>query len=159
MPRTRRRHVLLAAVLALGAIAATDAAISPADPLPAVVSGIDAGDFRGATAQIDAALAKPGLDDRTRADLEFQRERMRRIRLDFTLSADQARAKLRESIPNLREDEFQRWTKANLLEHMVIDGTPWYFNRSVSNLFRVSPEAMARRATPFPRNDGPMENA
>ena len=159
MPRTRRRHVLLAAVLALGAIAATDAAISSTDPLPAVVAGIDAGDFRGATSQIDAALAKPGLDNRTRADLEFQRERMRRIRLDFTLSADQARAKLRESIPDLREDEFQRWTKANLLEHMVIDGTPWYFNRSVSNLFRVSPEAMARRATPFPRNDGPMENA
>lgn len=159
MPRTRRRHVLLAAVLALGAIAATDAAISSTDSLPAVVAGIDAGDFRGATAQIDAALARQGLDDRTRADLEFQRERMRRIRLDFTLSADQARAKLRESIPDLREDEFQRWTKANLLEHMVIDGTPWYFNRSVSNLFRVSPEAMARRATPFPRNDGPMENA
>lgn len=159
MPRTRRRHVLLAAVLALGAIAATDTAISSADPLPAVVAGIDAGDFRGATSQIDAALAEPGLDDRTRADLEFQRERMRRIRLDFTLSADQARAKLRESIPDLREDEFQRWTKANLLEHMVIDGTPWYFNRSVSNLFRMSPEAMARRATPFPRNDGPMENA
>jgi len=159
MPRTRRRHVLLAAVLALGAIAATDAAISSGDPLPAVVAGVDVGDFRGATAQIDAALAKPGLDDRIRADLEFQRERMRRIRLDFTLSADQARAKLRESIPDLREEEFQRWTKANLLEHMVIDGTPWYFNRSVSNLFRVSPEAMARRATPFPRNDGPMENA
>ncbi|MET3930843.1 transglutaminase-like putative cysteine protease [Lysobacter sp. OAE881] len=159
MPRTRRRHVLLAAVLALGAIAATDAATSSTDPLPAVVADIDAGDFRGATSQIDAALAKPGLDDRTRVDLEFQRERMRRIRLDFTLSADQARAKLRESIPDLREDEFQRWTKANLLEHMVIDGTPWYFNRSVSNLFRVSPEAMARRATPFPRNDGPMENA
>ena len=159
MPRTRRRRVLLAAVLALGAIAATDAAISSADPLPAVVAGIDAGDFRGATSQIDAALAKPGLDDRTRADLEFQRERMRRIQLDFTLSADQARARLRESIPDLREDEFQRWTKANLLEHMVIDGTPWYFNRSVSNLFRVSPEAMARRATPFQRNDGPMENA
>ncbi|UTA52636.1 transglutaminase-like domain-containing protein [Lysobacter soli] len=159
MPRTRRRHVLLAVVLALGAIAATDAATSSTDPLPAVVADIDAGDFRGATAQIDAALAKPGLDDRTRADLEFQRERMRRIRLDFTLSADQARVKLRESIPDLREDEFQRWTKADLLEHMVIDGTPWYFNRSVSNLFRVSPEAMARRVTPFPRNDGPMENA
>ncbi|MDG2519479.1 transglutaminase-like domain-containing protein [Lysobacter soli] len=159
MPRTRRRHVLLAAVLALGAIAATDAAISSTDPLHAVVADIDAGDFRGATSQIDAALAKPGLDDRTRADLEFQRERMRRIRLDFTLSADQARTKLRESIPDLREDEFQRWTKANLLEHMVIDGTPWYFNRSVSNLFRVSPDAMARRAAPFPRNDGPMENA
>ena len=163
MPRTRRRHVLLAAVLALGAVAATDAAISSnsptRDPLPAVVAQIDAGDFREATAQIDAALAKPGVDAKTRAELEFQRERMRRIRLDFTLTADQARAKVRESIPDLTEDEFQRWTKANLLEHMVIDGVPFYFNRSVSNLYRVSPEAMARRAVPFQRNDGPMENA
>lgn len=159
MPRTRRRHVLFAAILALGAMAATDAALSATDPLSDVIARIDSGDFREATARIDAALAQPGLDARTRADLEFQRERMRRIRLDFTLTADQARAKLRESIPDLREDEFQRWTQADLLEHMVIDGTPWYFNRSISNLFRVSPEAMARRATPFQRNDGPMENA
>lgn len=159
MPRTRRRHVLFAAVLALGAVAATDAAISASEPLPGVIAQIDAGDFSHATARIDAALATPGLDARTRAELEFQRERMRRIRQDFTLTADQARAKVRESIPDLREDEFQRWTKANLLEHMVIDGTPYYFNRSVSNLYRVSPEAMARRATPFQRNDGPMENA
>jgi len=159
MPRTRRRHVLFAAVLALGAVAATDAAISASEPLPGVIAQIDAGDFSHATARIDAALATPGLDARTRAELEFQRERMRRIRLDFTLTADQARAKVRESIPDLREDEFQRWTKANLLEHMVIDGTSYYFNRSVSNLYRVSPEAMARRATPFQRNDGPMENA
>ncbi|BDU17190.1 transglutaminase-like domain-containing protein [Lysobacter auxotrophicus] len=158
MPRTRRRHVLLAAVLAVGMVAGVGAA-SVDGPLPGVIAQIDAGNFRDATAQIDAALAQPGLDANTRRELEFQRERMRRIRLDFTLSADQARAKLRESIPDLREDEFQRWTKADLLEHMVIDGTPWYFNRSVSNLFRVSPEAMARRATPFQRNDGPMENA
>ena len=163
MPRTRRRHVLLAAVLALGAAAATDAAISNTAPttdlLPGVIEQIDAGDFREATARIDAALARPGVDAKTRAELEFQRERMRRIRLDFTLTADQARAKVRESIPDLTEDEFQRWTKSNLLEHMVIDGVPFYFNRSVSNLYRVSPEAMARRAVPFQRNDGPMENA
>src|SRR5690349_282095 len=109
MPRTRRRHVLFAAVLALGAVAATDAAISASDPLPTVIAQIDAGDFHNAAARIDAALAKPGLDAKTRGELEFQRERMRRIRLDFTLSADEARAKIREAIPDLREDEFQRW--------------------------------------------------
>ncbi|WP_342315760.1 transglutaminase-like domain-containing protein [Lysobacter sp. FW306-1B-D06B] len=160
MPRTRPRHVLAAAVIALAAMVATDAAITAtSSPLPEIVVRIDAGDFSGAQTRIDTALAKPGLDAATRADLEFQRERMRRIRLDFTLTADQAKAKLRESIPDLRDDEFARWTASNQLEHLVIDGTPWYFNRSVSNLFRVSPEALARRATPFQRNDGPMENA
>lgn len=160
MPRTRARHVLAAAVIALAAMVATDVAgTTRSDPLPDIVARIDSGDFHGAQARIDAALARPDLDAVTRAGLEFQRDRMQRIRLDFTLTRDQARAKLRESIPDLREDEFQRWTASNQLEHLVIDGVPWYFNRSVSNLFRVSPEAMARRATPFQRNDGPMENA
>src|SRR5688572_22389616 len=154
MLRTRPRHVLAAAVIALAAMVATDVAITATSPLTDVTARIDAGDFNGAQSRIDAALASTDLDARTRADLEFQRERMRRIRLDFTLTQDQAKAKLRESIPDLRDDEFQRWTASNQLEHMVIDGTPYYFNRSVSNLFRVSPEALARRATPFQRNDG-----
>lgn len=159
MLRTRPRHVLAAAVIALAAMVATDVAITATSPLADVAARIDAGDFNGAQSRIDTALARTDLDARTRADLEFQRERMRRIRLDFTLTQDQAKAKLRESIPDLRDDEFQRWSSSNQLEHLVIDGTPYYFNRSVSNLFRVSPEALARRATPFQHNDGPMENA
>lgn len=160
MPRTRARHVLVAAVIALVAMVATDVAgTTSLDPLPDIVARIDSGDFQGAQSRIDTALGRTDLDAVTRAGLEFQRDRMHRIRLDFTLTQEQARAKLRESIPDLREDEFQRWTASNQLEHLVIDGVPFYFNRSVSNLFRVSPEAMARRATPFQRNDGPMENA
>lgn len=157
-PRRRARRALAGAVLAVLAIstclASTDSAV-----VQPISTQIDTGDFKSADAGIDRALRRPDLPADTCQALEFQRERMRRMRLDFTLTADQARAKLRESIPDLREDEFQRWTASNQLEHLVIDGTPYYFNRSVSNLFRVSPEALARRATPFQRNDGPMENA
>lgn len=160
LPRRRAQRALVGALLVTAALAAVTAGAAPqVAVVQPVVAQVDAGDFKGAAASIERALARTDLTADTRAALEFERERMRRIRLDFTLSEAQAKAKLRESIPDLREDEFRRWTASNQLEHMVIDGTTYYFNRSVSNLFRVSPEALGRRATPFQRNDGPMETA
>jgi transglutaminase-like putative cysteine protease len=155
----RAHRALAGAVLAL--LIASGAAAAAPDPavVQPVIAQIDAGDFKGAGQRIDQALARPGLPAETHAALEFQRERMRRIRLDFNLTQAQARAKVRERIPDLRDDEFDRWTSANLLEHMVIDGEPVYFNRSVSNLFLLSPEAAARLATPRKSSDGPMERA
>ena len=44
---------------------------------------VDRGDFRGAEAAIAAALADPTLGDEPRQALAFERERMRRIGLDF----------------------------------------------------------------------------
>ena len=124
-----------------------------------VTALVDAGRFQDAGLRIDQALAQPGLDPATRDALQFQRERMRRIRLDFPLTQAQAEAKLRERIPNLRQDEFDAWTRSNHLEHLVIDGTPYYFARSVSNLFLIDAAADARLKTPRKRSDGPMENA
>ncbi len=129
------------------------------ETLSAVTAQIDAGHFQAAQARIDAAIAAGDADARTLRDLEFQRERMRRIRLDFDLTQAAANARLRERIPDLRDDEFARWTQANLLEHMVIDGETFYFNRSISNLFLLSPQAAARRATPGKSSEGPMERA
>lgn len=124
----------------------------------AVVSLVDADRFEAAHTAIDEALADDALDSRTRQALLFQRERMRRILVDFHLDADETRARLRKEIPDLTEEEFQRWTAANLLEHRMIDGRPLYFGRAVSNLFRLSPEAAARRADPMPFSEGPMES-
>ncbi|MFC5594013.1 transglutaminase-like domain-containing protein [Lysobacter niastensis] len=129
-------------------------------PIQAEVEAqVDAGDFRGAEERIDAALAAADIDADTTRALQFERERMRRIRLDFPLTEAEARQKLRERIPDLRDDEFAGWKRSNQLEHLVIDGQPYYFNRSVSNLFRISPEAATRLSKPIVRNDGPMESA
>lgn len=124
-----------------------------------VSAQVDAGHFQQADADIAAALAQPNLDANTREALAFQRERMRRMRLDFSLDTDAAKQKLRRIIPDLRDDEFAAWDRAGLLEHLDIDGTRYYFNRAPSNLIRLSPEAAARQApgTPPPK-DGPYEN-
>ena len=85
---------------------------------------------------------------------------MRRIRLDFSLTAEDAQARLRRQIPDLTPAEFAAWDAAGLLEHQVIDGRTLYFNRAPSNLFRLSEAAVKRRSsTTPPWTDGPMETA
>jgi len=128
------------------------------DPLAAIVADIDQGHFQRAETAIARALAEGTDDDGQYRALHFQRERMRRIRLDFTLDAAAVRERIRAQVPDLSEDEFQRWDRAGLIERLDIDGEPFYFSRSASNLFRVSPEAAARRAAPVrPFSQGPYE--
>jgi len=118
---------------------------------------VDDGHFKAAEAQIAAALALSSAD---RQALTFERERMRRILLDFTLTAEDVQSRLRRQIPDLTPAEFGAWDAAGLLEHQRIDGRTLYFNRSPSNLFRLSDAALQRRSSKTPAwTDGPMESA
>jgi len=125
-----------------------------------VAAQVDEGHFEQAEAGIAAALAASGRrsPDEVRA-YAYQRERMRRILLDFTLDEDDVRERVRRQVPDLTDAEFDRWNAAGLFERMVIDGRTRYFNRSPSNLFRLSKEALARRdPSARPITDGPMES-
>lgn len=146
------RALWLLASLALAVllpVAARASGIPPVNPgnrdLGAVIELVTAGQFKAADARIDAALKQPGLSPDARRAFEFQRERMRRMRLDFSLTADQVEARLRERIPDLTDAEFTQWDAHGLLEHMVIDGQQMYFNRAPSNLFHLSAAAVARQ--------------
>jgi len=154
----RRIHALPIA-LALFCLAPTSpAATSPESPAQEVTALIDAGHFKAAGSDIDKALAQPGLAPDARQALLFQRERMRRILLDFTLDADAAKARVRKQIPDLTDAEFARWDQQGLIEHQVIDGKTLYFKRAPNNLFLLSKEAAARRTTPSSSSDSPMES-
>ncbi|MCW4456020.1 transglutaminase domain-containing protein [Flavobacterium sp. MXW15] len=127
-------------------------------PLQDIVARVDRGDFAGAQARIEQALRQPALGDDERRQYEFERERMRRIRLDFGLDREQAMARVRRQIPDLREEEFDAWDRAGLIEHLDIDGQRRWFNRAPSNLFRLSGQAAARRAPDIkPPTEGPYE--
>ncbi len=83
---------------------------------------------------------------------------MRRIRLDFKLTRDEAMERVRKQVPDLKREEFDAWDAAGLFERMTIDGETRYFNRAPANLFRLSTAAAARRARPTPPNDSPLES-
>jgi transglutaminase-like putative cysteine protease len=143
-----------AALLALMLLLALPA-VSIASGIPPVVPGnrdlsavtelVTAGQFKAAEVRIDAALKQSNLSPDARRAFEFQRERMQRMRLDFSLTADQVEAKLRKRIPDLTDAEFADWAAHGLFEHMAIDGGRVYFNRAPSNLFHLSAAAVARQ--------------
>ena len=127
------------------------------DTVAQVISDVDAGHFAAAEERIAAALAAiDGNAPEARA-LSFERERMRRIRIDFPLHAGEVQARLREQIPDYSEADFARWDSAGLLEKQIIDDETFYFASAVSNLFRLAPDAAQRRSPDFkPRPDGPL---
>ncbi|HEY0199652.1 MAG TPA: transglutaminase domain-containing protein [Rhodanobacter sp.] len=155
----RQRHRLWMIAIVLACLSGSPMALAAdATRTPAVVvAQIDAGHFKDADAAIAGALKQPGLTADQKNALLFQRERMHRILIDFTLSADEVEARVRKDIPDLSNAEFARWDAAGLFEHQVIDGRALYFKRSPGNLFRISAEALARRAVQTPITGGPME--
>jgi transglutaminase-like putative cysteine protease len=137
--------LLLAVSLAIMATASAAPAASAANAeVPIIVGLVTAGQFHQARARIEAALQQPGLPAATRSALAFQRERMRRMREDFSLTADEAERRVRKLIPGLSDAEFAHWDAQGLLEYMYIDGKRMYFDRSPSNLLHLSAEARAR---------------
>lgn len=147
----------LVAALCLGTLTVNALAEAVQPSVPRVIELVDAGQFAAAEASIAAQLQSASLPADTRTALEFERERMRRILLDFTLSQAQVQAKVREQIPDLTDAEFAAWDQAGLFEKRVIDGRTLYFQRSPSNLFRLSSAALARRKGGPTSFDGPME--
>jgi len=144
-------------VLALALLlVALVAGAAPAPAVREVIALVDAGRFADADRRIASAMANDA-PATLRDALAFERERMRRIRMDFTLDEAAVRAALRRAIPDLTEGEFAAWDRPRLLEQLTIDGEKRYFARAVPNLFRVHPPAAARRADPSPWREGPLE--
>lgn len=152
------RRVVIVLLLSFSPVSLVVAQAENSDAVRAVVALVDTGRFADAETRIAAELAGSDGTQADRQALSFERERMRRIRLDFSLDQAAALARVREAIPDLDPAEFTAWDEAGLIEHQDIDGKRWYFKRSVSNLFLLSKEAAARRAKPRTPVDGPMES-
>lgn len=124
--------------------------------LQRVGAAVDAGRFVEAEQHVDAALADAALPHELRTALEFERERMHRIRLDFTLDRTAAIERARRVAPALSEAQFDIFDAQGLIEALEIDGQRHYFNRAPWNLFRLSAEARALRPDPDAvYDDGP----
>lgn len=116
-----------------------------------VIAAVDAGRFARAEQLIAAA-------DPADPALAFQRERMRRIRLDFPHDRAAIEAQLRRTIPDYTSADFDAWDAAGKLEHIDIDGERRWFARAASNLFRLDAAALARRDPKLPPlSEGPFE--
>lgn len=136
---------LLTIVLAAGQLAA-------ARSLPDVwaeAAKLEAdGAFTRADSLLTDALTTGEFTADTRRSLEWERERLRRIRLDFSHTEESLFAALDNSLRKLTRPEFDFWVKAGRFDTRMIDGERRFVASSVSNLFFRHPELNSRRITP-----------
>lgn len=105
-----------------------------------IFAKIDNGSFSAAIDMIDSVLA---LDELTISDellLNFELERMNRIRLDFKKTKIDIIEYTKNYLPEVTEEMLDGWERDGSLEFKIIDGEKLYFNRAHTNLFRINKE-------------------
>jgi transglutaminase-like putative cysteine protease len=112
---------------------------------------VDDGHWRQAQQEIAGELSQTNLEFQTRQALLFQRDRMARMRLDFSKPRDQVLREARATVPAITEEQFAAWEKTGAVECLDIDGTRWYFGNAAANLFRINPEARALKLALYPK--------
>ncbi len=107
---------------------------------------ISKGNFTTASKMIDSIVAvNPEITATEKYDLEFQKDRMNRIRLDFNKSADDVINYVKKYYPDVDEKMLQNWEDSKALEVMLIEGEKKYFARSASNIFLIDKEAKKQK--------------
>jgi transglutaminase-like putative cysteine protease len=100
------------------------------------------GEFSKARVVINEMLKENNLSDKERKNLQFEIERMDRIKNDFTKTEEEVREFIKEYIPDVSQEDMAKWEKEKSLEMRYIDGEKRYFNRAARNLFRINKECL-----------------
>ncbi len=101
------------------------------------------GEFAKARAVIESRLQNDTtLSCPARLDLQFEIERMERIRKDFTKKRPEVVAFIKTYLPAVTAQDLDRWERERSLESMTIDGEKRYFNNAARNLFRIDKECL-----------------
>ena len=108
---------------------------------------IEQGEFSNAQKMMRETLAEqPSLKSIDRLALEFEIERLNRIRKDFRKTKADVIAYIKKYIPEVDDKDLERWEKEKFLEYKIIDGQKWYFNRAAANLFLIDKAAKQIKA-------------
>ena len=106
------------------------------------------GQFKQAASLLTTALLNNSLPVTERKRLEFELDRLERIRKDFPNTKEDLFAELKGSVKNLTAEEYDRWLAEGRFDSREIDGRRCFVNTCVSDLFFRYPELDARRLPP-----------
>lgn len=113
------------------------------------------GRFKDAAALLDQSISNEPTNSPHLHLLEFERDRLDRIRKDFPFTKEELFRELQKSVKGLTSSEFEQWISEGRFDSRNIDGTRRFMVSSVSNLFWRYPELSPRR-TP-PKNTAALE--
>lgn len=130
-----------------GALLATNVPGQPA-ALEQVETLESKGQFAAAATLLTNALHQASLTALERKQLEFEADRLVRIRKDYPLSRADLFAALQASVKDLTAAEFESWIAEGRFDRRDIDGEERFMSSSVSNLYFRHPELESRRLKP-----------
>ncbi|MDP2362223.1 MAG: transglutaminase domain-containing protein, partial [Ignavibacteria bacterium] len=106
---------------------------------------INSGNYSKATELIDEKLKSNQLSSDEIFELQFEKERLDRIRKDFNKTAEDVLKIVNKYYPKAEEKDLAKWENDGSLEFKVIDGKKWYFSRAASNLFKINEVAKKQK--------------
>jgi len=106
------------------------------------------GRFKEAAAQLTTALEDKSLAGADKKHLQFELDRLDRIKKDFPYTKETLFSELKKSVKNLTRQEYENWSNEGRFDSREIDGQRYFMVSSVSNLFFRYPELSARRVPP-----------
>lgn len=113
-----------------------------------IEEAVKKGDFSSAERLIEEAMAG-AVEEAMRERLLYELDRLRRWRLEYPYTVEEAHGKLREELRGLSLAEFARLVDRGCIDHAKIDGQVRVFRRFIPNLFWLCPELGARRGKGF----------
>ena len=115
------------------------------------------GQFKQAASLLTTALRDQSLPAAERQKLEFELDRLDRIKQDFPLTKEALFTDLKDSVKNFTAAEYEQWLKEGRFDCRDIDGTRFFMGDSVRNLYMRYPELEARRI--HPKNTSDLDKA
>lgn len=115
-------------------------------PLEEAVELRNRGEFQKAVQTLTTYLEETSstLSPDERRTVEFEIERIRRIRMDYTLTDQQVFERIRKRVPDFTMEEFHQLERDGHFDIQIIDGQKRFVNTSVSNIFLRVPELRKR---------------
>lgn len=101
------------------------------------------GKFKEAATTLTNAIAHATPEGRK--PLEFELDRLSRIRKDYRLTKEGLFGELQDSVKDLTREEFEKWVREGRFDSREIDGVLRFVGTSVSNLYFRYPELEPRR--------------
>lgn len=101
------------------------------------IASRDRGEFGKATQMLQEVLEQTSATATAeeRRQVEFEIERIRRIRMDYTVTREDLLKQIRDRVPDFADEELDAFEREGKLDVQNIDGRKLYVNSSRSNLF------------------------
>lgn len=115
------------------------------------------GEFTRAEELINQEIKSSHGDSLLVSNLQYKKELMDRLRIEFSLSKENVRQQLAKYYSVVTDSMLIAWEQSGNLEMRVLDGEKKYFNRAVGNLFRINKQAKAVKDSVDGRRTGGVE--